>query len=133
MIDNGYVPFITRIHWSWTLLLTTLTAGLFPLFLALYLSWWVHRRRCAGISIYFYTAITILLLIANIPAIQHINPDLLEGVVSAALVAWIAVGFLLRNELRSQYGKEFEINPLFTTIFSVYYLNYCLWAIGDGV
>jgi hypothetical protein len=133
MIDNGYVPFISRMHWSWTILLSALTAGLFPLHLALYLSWWVHRRRGAGISIYLYSAIAILLLIACIPSIEHINPRLLEEVVTAALVAWIAVGFLLRNELRSQYGKEFEINPLLTTIFSVYYLNYCLWAIGDGV
>jgi hypothetical protein len=133
MIDDGYVPLISRIHCSWTLLLFVLTGGVFTLFLAVYLSWWIHKRRGAGISIYLYAATTMLMLLASVPFVRHLDQHLMDVVATLAFVAWIFTGFVLRSELRSHYGEEFEVNPLITAVYSVYYLNYCLWAIGDGV
>ena len=131
--DDGYVPFISRIHWSWMILLTMFSAGIFPLLLALYLSLWVYKRWNQGISVYIYGAITLLLLLTCIPPIYNLNPSLMETTISILVFGWLATGFVFRRELRSYYGKEFQINPILTAFFSIYYLNYCLWAIGNGI
>jgi hypothetical protein len=133
MIESGYVPFISRIHWSWTLLLSAVTCGAFPLLLGLYFAWWIHERRHAGAAIYFYSAIALTILAASILPFGSIQPALVEGFVGAGVIVWVTAGFILRNELRVHYGREFEISLPLTAIFSVYYINYCLWAIGDGV
>jgi hypothetical protein len=130
MRDDGYVPFISRIHWSWTVFLTPFTAGVLPLLLVLYISLWVYQRRRSGIAVYVYGIITLLMLLVSLVSIRLPHFGWVDDTFTILIISWLASGLILRRELRLLYGKEFEINPLWTALFSVYYLNYCLWAIG---
>lgn len=62
--------------------------------------------------------------------------DLSTVVSIGTVVLWIAASFILRRELMLYYaspeGGELEIKPLWTALFSVYYLNYCLWVVRDS-
>ncbi len=109
--------------------------------LALYLSFWAHVKRKVGVAIYGYGAIAISLALGLLP--ERLFPQaVLWGNYSTAVsvavgVLWIFSGFLLRRELQlyyaTRYGSTLEMSPLWTALFSVYYLNYCLWVVRDSI
>lgn len=132
LFDKGYVPLISRLHWSWAFLLIAVTGGGFALLMAIYMALWVRRRRGRGFAWILYASVILVLLLTAIPHFDRLNPKFLTSLGEAALTVWIAAGFILRNELRKHYGKEFEISPYLTALFSVLYFDYCLWAIGEG-
>ena len=132
MFDDGHVPFISRVHWSWAYILSASTGGAFLLLLGLYLAWWSRKRRGRGVAVYLYALEVVTLCLVYVAAHTRVPANVLEGVITIVILAWIATSFVLRSELRLFYGKQFEINPLLTAMFSVLYLNYCLWAIGDA-
>jgi hypothetical protein len=59
-----------------------------------------------------------------------------DSITTALALLWIANGFVLRRELMLYYaspeGGVLEISPWLTGLFSVYYLNYCLWVVRDS-
>jgi len=100
--------------------------------MSLYFSWWTRSRSQRGIAIFLYGIETLTLLIVCFMPRSLISMNRAEDIITVILLLWIATALVLRHELRSLYGREFEINPFLTVIFSVFYLNYCLWAIGDA-
>ncbi len=103
---------------------------------ALYLSIWVHLKRKAGLAVYGYLVVGVLTILELIPArlLSHTVPW--EAIFTAGAVLWIITAFMLRRELQLYYatpnGSTLEISPLWTLLFSVYYLNYCLWVVRDS-
>ena len=132
MFDNEHVPFISRIHWSWAWVLSVATGGVFPLLLGLYFAWWVRRRLGRGIAVFIYSIEIVALCLLYVGAHLGLRANFVEDAASIVFVAWIATALVLRSELRQLYGKQFEMNPFLTILFTVLYLNYCLWAIGDA-
>jgi hypothetical protein len=131
MSEDQYVPQFCRFHWSWLWLICVATSGTAIPLLAVYLSWWIKTRKHRGIAFYFYLATTISLL-ALIPAEHFVPLETLETAFTTIVLIWWLTGFLLRKELREHFGQEFEISIWLTALFSVFYLNYCLWAISDA-
>jgi hypothetical protein len=135
------VPAVSRITWFWTLIFTFFSSGIFALGLAVYLSYWVRAKRKAGAALFIYVCLAVLLVIGLLP--EHFFPTgvdwkvLSTPVSTGVALGCIAGGFLLRRELMLYYaspeGGVLEINPLWTGLFSVYYLNYCLWVVRDSV
>jgi len=134
------VPWISRVTWFWAVVLTFFTCGVFPLGLAIYLSAWVRLKRKTGAAIYAYLVLAVALLSGLLPTaffIQGVQWEIFSTPASIAIcLLWIASGFLLRRELilyyKSPEGGILEMSPWFTGLFSVYYLNYCLWVVRDS-
>lgn len=130
------VPVISRLPWEWTLGLTGLTGGLLLFGMPLYISWWVWNRRKSGLAFYAYFVLTLLLMVDLIP--QAMMPKGLpwESIGTVVIVLWLANAFVLRRELMLYYaspeGGVLEISPWLTGLFSVFYLNYCLWVVRDS-
>jgi len=131
------VPGISRITWFWALVFTFFTSGVFAMGVALYLSIWVRLRRKAGLAVYGYLIVAVLTILELIPArmLSHSVPW--EAIFTAGAVLWIVSAFVLRREFQLYYvrpdGSLPPISPLWTALFSVYYLNYWLWVLRDTV
>ena len=103
---------------------------------ALYLSIWVRVKRKAGLAVYGYTVVAVLTILELLPErlLSHSTPW--EAIFTGGAVLWIVTAFVLRHELQLYYagpdGSTLEISPLWTALFSVYYLNYCLWVVRDS-
>jgi hypothetical protein len=136
MEEQKGVPGISRITWFWALVFTFFTSGVFAMGVALYLSIWVRLKRKAGLAVYGYLVVAVLTILELLPArlLSHSVPW--EAIFTAGAVLWIATAFVLRRELQLYYatpeGSTLEISPLWTALFSVYYLNYCLWVVRDS-
>jgi len=130
------VPAIARIPWEWTLALSGFTGGLLLLAMPLYISWWVHDRRKTGFAVYAYGALTLVLLTAWIPNTSLPKGMPWDAIGAAVILLWWASAFVLRRELMLYYaspeGGVLEVSPWLTGLFSVYYLNYCLWVVRDS-
>ena len=137
MEDRKGVPVISHITWFWALVFTFFTSGIFALGVAIYLSAWIRIRRRAGFAIYGYLAVAILTIIELLPAHVLWNSTHWEAIFNAGAVLWFVTGFVLRRELMLYYsspeGGVLEMSPWLTGLFSVYYLNYCLWVVRDSV
>ncbi len=136
-MEQKGVPGISRITWFWALVFTFFTSGIFALGLALYLSFWVYARRKKGLAFYAYLVVAASLLLGLVPI--HLFPHAMpwEALSTAISVLWIVAGFVLRREFQVYYvrpdGSLPPISPLWTALFSVYYLNYWLWVLRDTV
>jgi hypothetical protein len=134
------VPWVSRMTWFWAVVFTLFTCGIFALALALYLAFWVRLKRKRGASVYVYASLALFLLSGLLPTalfVQGIQWNDFSTPVSIGVVLlWIVGGFLLRREFMSYYaspeGGVLEMNPWLTGLFSVYYLNYCLWVVRDS-
>jgi len=131
MAEDQYVPQFCRIHWSWLWVLSAATGGIALMLLALYLSWWVRLRNGRGFAIYLYLATSVAFLVIWMLS-HYIQPDRLKNVASIVLMVWWGIAFVLRKELNAHFGNEFEISAWYTALLSVFYLDYCLWAISDS-
>lgn len=130
-IENQYVPQLCRLHWSWLAFMSAPTGGIAAQLFALYVSWWVRARRRRGVAVVLYAALSAAFL--GLWATSYlVAPKITEDIATALILAWWATAFVLRYELREHFGQEFEISPWLTAFFSVFYLNYCLWAISDA-
>jgi len=109
---------------------------MFALGMALYIAWWVRNRRKTGAAFYVYSTVMVLALIGFLPFKFLQQSGAWEYVDTVASLVWILNAFVLRQELRRFYkspsGGELEMSPFFTAIFSVFYLNYCLWVVRDS-
>lgn len=140
MDDQKGVPGISRITWFWALVFTFFTSGAFALGMGIFLSSWVRAKRKAGGAIYGYLILAVSLTLGLLPTrifLSGVRWETFSAPVSIAVcLLWIASGFLLRRELQLYYatpeGTTLEISPLWTALFSVYYLNYCLWVVRDS-
>jgi hypothetical protein len=130
------VPAVSQLTWFWALVFTGFTSGLFALGMALHISWWVRNRRRAGVAFYGFLIVAVLTVIEFLPASVLHQSVAWEYVFTAGAVIWIASAFILRRELMLYYaspeGGVLEINPWLTGLFSIYYLNYCLWVVRDS-
>lgn len=129
--EDQYVPQFSRLHWSWAWVLCCATGGLALPLLGIYFAWWVRLRKGRSLALYLYLACALVLLVLW-PLSYYVSPSAIESISSGLTLAWWGTAFVLRAELRSIYGTEFEISPWLTAILSVFYLNYCLWAISDS-
>jgi hypothetical protein len=130
------VPAVSQLTWVWALVLTLFSSGLFALGMALHISYWVRSKRKQGLAFYAYLILTVGLIFEFLP-LRVVSNSLVIGVVDTAWgVLWIGAAFLLRRELMSYYatpeGGVLEISPWWTGLFSIYYLNYCLWVVRDS-
>lgn len=136
MEEQKGVPPVSRITWFWALIFTFFTSGIFALAVALNLSWWVRNRRRSGVAFYGYLLVTLLWVPEVIFFSFFSKHGLGENLFTAGAVLWIIMAFVLRRELQLYYatpeGSKLEISPLWTALFSVYYLNYCLWVVRDS-
>jgi hypothetical protein len=134
--DQKGVPPISRITWFWALIFTFFTSGLFALAIGLNLSWWVRSRRRSGVAFFAYLLVTLLWVPEAIFFSFFSKHGLGENLFTAGAFLWIIAAFVLRRELQLYYstpeGSTLEISPLWTALFSVYYLNYCLWVVRDS-
>jgi len=100
------------------------------------MSWWVRDRRKTGIAFYAYLALTLLLLVGLIPTAMLPKGLPWDSIGTAVVLLWLSNAFVLRRELMLYYaspeGGVLEISPWLTGLFSVYYLNYCLWVVRDS-
>jgi hypothetical protein len=130
------VPVISRLPWEWTLALTGFTGGLLFLGMPIYISWWVRNRRKTGLAFYAYVALALLLTVGLIPTAMLPKGLPWDSIGTTAVLLWLANAFVLRRELMLYYaspeGGVLEISPWLTGLFSVYYLNYCLWVVRDS-
>ena len=134
------VPVVSRLSWGWAWLFTCVTSGLFMLGMALYISYWLRARRKSGLAFFVYLLFPLALTLSLIPARyfpRGIAGDSLSTVGSISIAAlWIGGAFILRRELMLYYaspeGGVLEINPWWTGLFNIYYLNYCLWVVRDS-
>jgi hypothetical protein len=139
-VERKGVPAISRITWFWALVITFFSSGAFALGLGIYLSFWVRTKRKAGMALYGYLILTVSLALGLLPTSffpRGVRWETFSTPVSIAVcLLWIACGFLLRHELMLYYkspeGGSLEMSPLWTALFSVYYLNYCLWVVRDS-
>lgn len=137
MEEQMGVPGINRITWFWALVFTFFTSGVFAMAVALYLSIWLRLRRKTGLAVYGYLIVAVLTILELLPArmLSHSVP--LEAIFTAGAVLWIITAFVLRREFQLYYarpdGSLPPISPLWTALFSVYYLNYWLWVLRDTV
>jgi len=131
------VPEISRITWFWALVFTFFTSGVFAMCVALYLSIWVHLRRKAGLAVYGYLVVAVLTVLELLPSRLLSASVPWESIFTAGAILWIISGFVLRREFQLYYarpdGSLPPISPLWTALFSVYYLNYWLWVLRDTV
>jgi hypothetical protein len=122
--------------WFWALVFTFFTSGIFALGIAIYLSAWIRIRRRAGLAIYGYLVVAVLTVIELLPARILSDSAPWETLFTGGAVLWIVTGFVLRRELMLYYaspeGGALEMSPWLTGLFSVYYLNYCLWVVRDS-
>lgn len=136
MEERKGVPWISRITWFWALVFTLFTSGIFAMGVALYLSIWVRIRRKSGLAVYGYLVVAVLTILELVPAKLLSQSIHWEAIFTAGAVLWIATAFVLRHELQLYYATSeeltLEISPLWTALFSVYYLNYCLWVVRDS-
>jgi len=133
---RDYLPLTAKFHWSWVILLCSLTSGAALILLGLYLSYWVRQRRKTGISLFLYLFFALSLAVSLIP--NRFFPISIpwEDIGTFVAVVWIAAGFVLRREikryLRDTEGFDPEIKLLWTSLFSVFYINYCLSVLREG-
>jgi hypothetical protein len=130
------VPGISRITWFWALVFTFFTSGVFAMCVALYLSIWVRLKRKSGLAIYGYLVVAVLTILELLPERFLSQSVPWEAIFTAGALLWVITAFVLRRELQLYYatpeGSTLEISPLWTLLFSVYYLNYCLWVVRDS-
>lgn len=130
------VPAISRLPWEWTFALSGLTGGLLFFGMPLYISWWVRNRRKTGLALYAYLGLILLLALGLVPTAKLPKGLPWDSIGTAAVLLWLANAFVLRRELMLYYaspkGGVLEISPWLTGLFSVYYLNYCLWVVRDS-
>jgi hypothetical protein len=118
------VPAISRGSWPWALLVTSLTGGLYALWMGIYLSGWIRLKRETGLAVYGYLLIPLLLVLGLL--LNTILPASMpwDSITTALALLWIANGFVLRRELMLYYaspeGGVLEISPWLTGLFSVY-------------
>jgi hypothetical protein len=104
--------------------------------MGIYLSGWIRLKRETGLAVYGYLLIPLLLVLGLL--LNTILPASMpwDSITTALALLWIANGFVLRRELMLYYaspeGGVLEISPWLTGLFSVYYLNYCLWVVRDS-
>ena len=131
-----YLPFTAKFHWSWVIVLCSITSGAVLILLGLYLSFWVWERRKNGIALFLYLFVTLFLAVSLIPVRLFPTSIPWEDIGTFAAVVWIAAGFVLRMEikrcLRDTEGFDPEIKLLWTGLFSVIYINYCLSVLREG-
>ena len=133
---RDYLPLTAKFHWSWVILLCSLTSGAALILLGLYLSYWVRQRRKTGISLFLYLFFALSLAVSLIP--NRFFPISIpwEDIGTFVAVVWIAAGFVLRMEikryLRDTEGFDPEIKLLWTGLLSVFYINYCLSVLREG-
>jgi hypothetical protein len=134
------VPAVSQLTWFWALVFTFFSSGLFALGMALHISRWVRQKRKAGLAFLMYLLLTLGLALGLVPDRFFPKFFVWESLVSAlslaAVVLWIGGAFVLRRELMLYYaspvGSTLEISPWWTALFSIYYLNYCLWVVRDS-
>lgn len=140
MDERKGVPWISRMTWFWAVIYTLFSCGLFGFAMGLYISFWVRQKRGKGLAFWGYAIIVLGLAASYLPVAPIANATLtghLSTILSLALgIAWFGNIFVLRHELMNYYaspeGGVLEISPLWTTIFNIYYLNYCLWVVRDS-
>ncbi len=136
MDERKGVPAISRITWFWALVFTFFTSGIFAMGVALYLSIWVRLKRKRGISVYGYLIVAVLTILELLPTRLLSQSVPWEAIFTAGAILWVVTAFVLRYEIQLYYstpeGSVLEISPLWTALFSVYYLNYCLWVVRDS-
>lgn len=131
MFEDRYVPRFCRLNWYWLGVLATGTAGAAVPLYGFYVGVWLKLRTGRSLAFYLYGALTLLTF--AVWGASHVTSwRMLANVATILMLAIWSASFILRHELRSHYGPEFEISPWLTALFSVFYINYCLWAISDA-
>jgi dipeptide/tripeptide permease len=137
MEERKGVPAISRLTWFWALVFTFFTSVVFALAMALHISFWVRSRRKRGFAFFGYLLIAASLVLGLLWSHHIARAEHWETIVSFEVVLiWVSMGFVLRRELMSYYaspeGGVLEMSRILTAVFSVYYLNYCLWVVRDS-
>jgi hypothetical protein len=137
MEDRRGVPPISRITWFWALILTFCSSGIFALVLGLNLSLWVRKRRRSGVALFGYLLVVFLWVPEAIFFRFFSVRGLGENLFTIGASVWVVSTFALRREFQLYYarpdGSLPPVNPWWTGIFSIYYLNYWLWVLRDSL
>ncbi|HEX3986244.1 MAG TPA: hypothetical protein VHX13_06475 [Acidobacteriaceae bacterium] len=129
-LERDGLPFTARIAWGWYLALIALSFGWAAAALGLWLGLWIHSKRKRGIAVYVFAVIVVVVLIAVIP--DRMLPVALpwDGIITAVAVLWYIGTFALRHEILKFYAESQQSSPrisiIWTALFSVAYLNWCL-------
>lgn len=134
------VPGVSQLTWVWALVFTCFTSGLFAAGMALHISYWVRSKRNRGIAFFIYLLFAFAVALAFVPDRFFPQSAFWSGFSTAGSLViaalWLGGTFALRRELMKYYatpeGAVLEINPWWTALFTVYYLNYCLWVVRDS-
>jgi hypothetical protein len=133
--DSKGAPWIARMPWFWAIPISIVTAGAFPLLIGVYLSAWVRSRRSTGFAVYGYGAVAMFVSLEILLEKAHFQTTVLDGVSTAGAILWVTAGFMLRRDLQLYFARPDgdlpQMSVLWTALFSVFYLNYCVWAESD--
>jgi hypothetical protein len=128
--ERDGLPFTARISWGWYLALIAISFGWAAAALGLYLGLWIRSKRKRGIAVYVFAVIAVVVLIAVIP--DRMLPIALpwDGIITGVAVLWYIGTFSLRHEILRFYAETQRSVPrisiIWTALFSVVYLNWCL-------
>ena len=126
--DNG-IPWTASTPLGWIVFLLACTLGTVTVLLALYLAVWMYTYRRPIPLAGFSSAVAVFIVDVTLSHWHwSAGADRLLDFMGSIL--FIAATYCLRYEIirhyRKQEGWDIEINPWFTAIFSVIYINYRL-------
>jgi len=123
-------PWTASASLGWLTLAALLSCGIAAPILGIYLSLWIRRKGRSIWPLVFFS-LPFASFVISFP-FGGVLPQsfLLADLTGFAGALWIAGAFSLRFEIKRYYkqqeGWDIEIGPLFTFLFSVLYINYCL-------
>jgi hypothetical protein len=130
LFDADGLPWTSRFQWGWVLIVSLLTGFVGPILLGVYLGLWLKSKRQSFASLSIYLAVAALSIAACIPIHLLPSPAIADASSMAALILWIAGAFTLRyqviNYFSGREGETFDVDPLRTFVFSVWYIGGCL-------
>jgi hypothetical protein len=128
--DSYGRPWTASASLAWLTLVAVLTCGVAAPLLGIYLSLWIRRKGGAIWPMIYFALPFAWFMVMNPLGSVLPRSFRFPDVVGLAGLFWVGGAFSLRREIRKYYrrceGWEIEISPLFTFLFSVMYINYCL-------
>jgi hypothetical protein len=98
--------------------------------LGIYLALWIQSKGRSALPLLGFLSVVFATVLDKI--LGHFSMTLPFSDIAGILVVfvWIGSTYALRHEIKRYYkeaeGWEIEIGPVFTFLFSVVYINYCL-------
>lgn len=128
--DKEGLPWTASTGLGWIVLIVAITSGTALFALVLYLALWIRSKGRSALPLYGF--VFVLLSIAPYLALERFAPNSIAtaATLAVAYIVWLISVFALRHQIirhfKASEGWNITIGPIFTLLFSVIYINYCL-------